>query len=170
MVDFIVFFLFIFFIEQEMQSHIAKCCAEMTDAQKWCNDKWEFYQSDNGEWRWRRIAPNGNNVGKANQGYNSKEMAVKNAIRNGLCERCSIEWADWASECADCCAGLTESEKGDKDTFVCYKDNSGEFRRKRVATNGQNVWMSSEWYNAEVDCCKNAVRHGLTEAHTCTVE
>lgn len=47
------------------------------------NDKWEFYKDATNEWRWRRIAPNGNNVGSANQGYKNKEDCVANARRSG---------------------------------------------------------------------------------------
>lgn len=46
-------------------------------------DKWEFYEDKKGEWRWRRTARNGNNVGASTEGYTSKSSALANAQRNG---------------------------------------------------------------------------------------
>jgi uncharacterized protein YegP (UPF0339 family) len=48
------------------------------------NDKWEFYQDAKGEWRWRRIAPNGNIIGASSQGYANKSDCIGNAKRNGF--------------------------------------------------------------------------------------
>ncbi len=47
------------------------------------DDKWEFYQEDNGDWRWRRTAPNGNIVGASTEGYRNKSDCEANARRNG---------------------------------------------------------------------------------------
>lgn len=47
------------------------------------NDKWEFYQDSQNEWRWRRTAPNGKIVGASSQGYVTKADCVENALRNG---------------------------------------------------------------------------------------
>ena len=47
------------------------------------NDKWEFYQDPNKEWRWRRIASNGRIVGSSSQGYVNRNDCVANARRNG---------------------------------------------------------------------------------------
>lgn len=47
------------------------------------NDKWEFYKDAKGEWRWRRISPNGNIIGASSQGYVNKSDCVDNAKRNG---------------------------------------------------------------------------------------
>ncbi len=47
------------------------------------NDKWEFYQDSAGEWRWRRIAPNGQIVGASSEGYSSRRACEENARRNG---------------------------------------------------------------------------------------
>lgn len=47
------------------------------------NDKWEFYKDDKGEWRWRRISPNGNIIGASSQGYVNKSDCIDNAKRNG---------------------------------------------------------------------------------------
>jgi uncharacterized protein YegP (UPF0339 family) len=46
-------------------------------------DRWVFYQDAKGEWRWRRIAPNGNIVGAAAEGYVNKADCEANARRNG---------------------------------------------------------------------------------------
>jgi uncharacterized protein YegP (UPF0339 family) len=49
-------------------------------------DRWEFYLDKKGEFRWRRIAPNGNIVGASTEGYKLEEDCVANAIRNGMKE------------------------------------------------------------------------------------
>ena len=46
-------------------------------------DKWEFYKDNKGEWRWRRVAPNGNIVGASTEGYKNKQDCIDNARRNG---------------------------------------------------------------------------------------
>ena len=46
-------------------------------------DKWEFYQEANGDWRWRRTAPNGRIVGASTEGYRNKSDCEDNARRNG---------------------------------------------------------------------------------------
>jgi len=46
-------------------------------------DNWEFYTDASGDWRWRRIAPNGRIVGSASQGYSNKSDCEDNARRNG---------------------------------------------------------------------------------------
>ncbi|MGJ4849166.1 YegP family protein [Bacillota bacterium Meth-B3] len=46
-------------------------------------DRWEFYQDAAGQWRWRRIAPNGKIVGASSEGFSSKQACVENAKRNG---------------------------------------------------------------------------------------
>ncbi len=46
-------------------------------------DKWEFYKDARGEWRWRRIAPNGRIVGASSEGYKNKHDCIENARRHG---------------------------------------------------------------------------------------
>jgi uncharacterized protein YegP (UPF0339 family) len=46
-------------------------------------DKWEIYKDNKGEWRWKRTAPNGNEVGASTEGYKNREDCVANAKRNG---------------------------------------------------------------------------------------
>lgn len=46
-------------------------------------DKWEFYRDAAGQWRWRRIAPNGRIVGASSEGYYNKADCQANARRNG---------------------------------------------------------------------------------------
>lgn len=46
-------------------------------------DKWEFYKDSRGDWRWRRIAPNGKIVGASSEGYKNKSDCIANANRNG---------------------------------------------------------------------------------------
>jgi uncharacterized protein YegP (UPF0339 family) len=50
------------------------------------NDRWEFYQDNRSEWRWRRIASNGQIVGASSEGYTSRQNCVENARRNGYKE------------------------------------------------------------------------------------
>ena len=50
-------------------------------------DKVEFYQDKNDKWRWKRIAPNGVEVGASTQGYANKSYCKENAKRNG----CNID-------------------------------------------------------------------------------
>ncbi len=47
-------------------------------------DRWEFYKDAANEWRWRRIAPNGNNVGASSEGYANKADCIANAERNNM--------------------------------------------------------------------------------------
>ncbi len=46
-------------------------------------DRWEFYQDGKGDWRWRRIAANGKEVGASTEGYKNKSDCEANARRNG---------------------------------------------------------------------------------------
>lgn len=45
-----------------------------------------------------------------------------------------------------------------KDKIEIYQDKKGEYRWRRIATNGQNVGASSEGYNRKSDCLDNAKR------------
>lgn len=47
------------------------------------NDKWEIYQDNKKEWRWRRIASNGREVGASTEGYKNRSNCVDNAKRHG---------------------------------------------------------------------------------------
>lgn len=47
------------------------------------SDKWEFYKDARNEWRWKRIAPNGKQVGSSNEGYINRIDCVANARRHG---------------------------------------------------------------------------------------
>ena len=49
-------------------------------------DKWTFYKDKKGEWRWKRVAPNGRVVGAASEGYKNHLDCVENAKRNGFSE------------------------------------------------------------------------------------
>lgn len=46
-------------------------------------DKWEIYQDDQHQWRWRCIAPNGNIVGASTEGYHNRKDCFENAERFG---------------------------------------------------------------------------------------
>ena len=50
-------------------------------------DKIELYQDTKNEWRWRRIAVNGRNVGASSEGYVEKSDCLDNAERQFIeCE------------------------------------------------------------------------------------
>ena len=46
-------------------------------------DKWEFYEDNSGEHRWKRDASNGELVGRSTEGYKSKGDCESNAKRMG---------------------------------------------------------------------------------------
>lgn len=46
-------------------------------------DKWKFYKDKSSEWRWTRIARNGEIVGAASEGYKNWNDCFENAKRNG---------------------------------------------------------------------------------------
>lgn len=48
------------------------------------------------------------------------------------------------------------------DTWEIYQDNRGEWRWRRVASNGKTVGSSSEGYKNKSDCIANAKRNGMT--------
>ncbi len=46
-------------------------------------DKWELYQDEKKEWRWKRKARNGENVGASHEGYKNRIDCLANAKRHG---------------------------------------------------------------------------------------
>lgn len=48
------------------------------------DDHVELYQDDAGEWRWRRVAPNGEVVADSAEGYTRVEDARAGAERQGV--------------------------------------------------------------------------------------
>lgn len=46
------------------------------------------------------------------------------------------------------------------DKWEFYKDNAGEWRWRRVASNGKIVGASSQGYVNRTDCVENARRNG----------
>lgn len=46
-------------------------------------DKWSIYKDSKGEWRWKRTAPNGNEVGASTEGYKNRVDCLANAQRSG---------------------------------------------------------------------------------------
>lgn len=47
-------------------------------------DRWHIYEDHSGEWRWKRIAPNGEVVGASTESYVNKTDCISNAERNGM--------------------------------------------------------------------------------------
>lgn len=52
-----------------------------------------------------------------------------------------------------------KASNGDK--WEIYKDNAGEWRWRRTASNGNIVGASTEGYKNKQDCIDNAIRHGM---------
>ncbi len=98
------------------------------------NDKFEVYTDKAGKYRWRRFASNGQIVGAASEGYNSKADCEKNMNR-----------------------GPVASDK-----WEFYTDKRGEHRWRRKASNGQIVGAASEGYKKKADAEANAARQGYT--------
>lgn len=96
-------------------------------------DKFELYQDKSAEWRWRRIASNGNIVGASSEGYKSKKDAEANMNR-----------------------GYVSTDK-----WEFYKDKQGHWRWRRFSQNGRQVGKSSEGYTARADAQANAARQGF---------
>ena len=94
------------------------------------DDTFEVYQDKKGEYRWRRTASNGRQVGRSTEGYKKKADAEKNMKRGAK----------------------------DSDTLEIYKDKKGEYRWRRTASNGQVVGASSEGYVKKSACQANADR------------
>lgn len=46
--------------------------------------RWEIYKDKAGEWRWRKIASNGQIVGAATEGYRNKADCLSNARNMGM--------------------------------------------------------------------------------------
>jgi len=98
------------------------------------SDKFEIYKDKAGEYRWKRYAPNGQQVGSSTEGYKKKIDCEKNMNRG----------------------------PNPKDKWEFYADRKGEHRWRRVASNGQNVGAASEGYANKSDAVKNAQRFGYT--------
>lgn len=97
--------------------------------------RWDFYVDEAGEWRWRRFAANGEQVGASTEGYKNR---------------------------ADCEANAKREAANDVWTFD--KDARGEWRWTRKARNGKIVGASSEGYKNKADCVENAKKFGYTGA------
>ncbi len=89
--------------------------------------RFEVYQDNAKEYRWRLKAANGAILATSGQGYKAK---------------------------ADCKNGVERIRKdaADKLKFETYQDNNGEYRWRLKATNGQIIGSSSEGYTAKADC------------------
>ena len=101
------------------------------------SDKWELYEDKRGEWRWRRLASNGNIVGAATEGYKAKADCVKNAEHYGY-----------------------NNKFNNAGKWEFYEDKKSQWRWRHTAVNGNILGAASEGYNAKADCVKNAERHG----------
>jgi uncharacterized protein YegP (UPF0339 family) len=91
--------------------------------------KFEVYQDNAKQYRWRLKAANGAILATAGQGYKAK---------------------------ADCKNGVDriKQDAAGKLKFEPYEDNKKEYRWRLKATNGQVIGASSEGYKAKADCDK----------------
>lgn len=103
-------------------------------------DKWEIYQDHKNEWRWRRIAANGNIVGASTEGYNEQADCEANANHYGF-----------------------KGEFKPAGKWEFYQDHANEWRWRHTADNGKIIGGSSEGYNNKSDCVANAKQHGCTD-------
>ena len=106
------------------------------------NDRWEIYKDKRGEFRWRRVATNGNIVGASCEGYRNKANAKSNAQRHGM--------------------NGNPDHVGGRDRWEIYKDARGEYRWRRTASNGEIIGASSESYIRKLDAESNASRNGYS--------
>ena len=102
--------------------------------------KFEIYQDDAKEFRWRLKAGNGEILSTAGQGYKAK---------------------------ADCLKGVERIKtEADKLALEVYEDNAKLFRWQYKAANGQVVATSSQGYRAKADCEKAValIKQGAAKA------
>src|SRR5262245_17877138 len=103
--------------------------------------KFEMYQDNAKEFRWRLKSANGSILATSGQGYKAK---------------------------ADCKNGVEriKMDATDKLKFEVYEDNKKEYRWRVKATNGQVIGSSSEGYKAKADCEKaiEQVKTGAAKA------
>ena len=103
--------------------------------------KFEIYQDNAKEYRWRLKAANGAILATSGQGYKAK---------------------------ADCKNGVERIKKdaADKLKFEVYQDNKMEYRWRVKASNGQTIGSSSEGYKAKADCEKavDSIKAGAAKA------
>lgn len=103
-------------------------------------DKWDFYQDNNGEWRWRRTAANGNIVGASSEGYKQRANAQSNAEHYGYNNKFNPA-GKWA----------------------IYQDARSRWRWRHTATNGKIIGKSSQGYVEKASCLHNAAVHGYKD-------
>jgi len=102
--------------------------------------KFEIYQDNAKEYRWRLKSANGSILATSGQGYKAK---------------------------ADCKNGVERIRKdAEKLKFEAYQDNKGEHRWRVLATNGQTIGSSSEGYKSKADCEKaiDVIKKGAAKA------
>jgi uncharacterized protein YegP (UPF0339 family) len=88
--------------------------------------KFEIYQDNAKEFRWRLKAANGESLATSGQGYKAK---------------------------ADCKNGVERIMKdADKLKFEVYEDNKKESRFRIKSSNGQTIGSSSQGYKTKADC------------------
>jgi uncharacterized protein YegP (UPF0339 family) len=104
--------------------------------------KFEIYQDNAKEYRWRLKAANAAILATSGQGYKAK---------------------------ADCKHGverIKEDVASGKLKFEVYEDAAKEYRWRLKATNGQTIGASSEGYKAKSDCDKaiDLIKTGAAKA------
>ena len=96
------------------------------------SDRLEVFQDRRGHWRWRRLAPSGEVVGAAPEGYASRADCERNMNR-GTCPT---------------------------DRWDFYIDKRGRHRWRRYAMNGRVIGAASRGFPSRAAAEDNARRQG----------
>lgn len=106
------------------------------------NDKWEIYQDNKKEWRWRRTASNGKIVGRSTEGYKKEADCIKNAEHFGY-----------------------NGKYNPAGQWEFYQDKRKEWRwRHFAASTAIIIGASSEGYKDKKDALANAQKLGYKGA------
>jgi uncharacterized protein YegP (UPF0339 family) len=104
--------------------------------------KFEIYEDNAKEFRWRLKAANGKVLATPGQGYKAK------------------------ADCKKAIDRIKSDVASDKLKFEVYEDNKKEYRWRLKAANGQVIGASSEGYKAKSDCEKatEEIKKGAAKA------
>jgi len=109
----------------------------------------ELYEDTGGEYRWRLVHENGNNISDSGQGYSSKQKA-----RQGL--ESVKRTAPGAAVIDQSTEESVDPEEIGEATFELYEDTEGGWRWRLVHENGNNVANSGQGYSS-----KQKARQGM---------
>ena len=109
----------------------------------------ELYEDAGGQWRWRLVHDNGNNIADSGQGYASKQKA-----RQGL--ESVKRTAPDAAVVDQSTDEAVDPDEISEATFELYEDTEGGWRWRLVHTNGNIVADCGHGYSS-----KQKARQGL---------